>query len=399
MDQYQKPEVNEISQNVHQLTFADGKVLYLIGTAHVSAHSVELVEKTIENVNPDTIAVELDPERLKSLKEKSKVENIDIIQIIKEKRFFLFIGQLLLSSFQKKISAKTGSSPGMEFKKAAEIAAEKGLKLVLADRNIGTTMKRAWRMTNFVDKMKILATAFFGDEGELEDVDIEELKSHDAINSMMESFAEELPVVKQVLIDERDQYLAYEIFTNLGDTTVAVVGAGHVPGMLKLFENKIEPEIKEKINYIPPPSLLGKIFPYLISVIIVGVIVAGFFLGGKETGKDAILYWVLANGTLTALGCLIALGHPLTIIAGFLAAPITSLNPTIGAGIVTGLVQTFLVRPRVRDFEQIHNHDLKIVDWWKNRLTRILLVLVLGSIGSTIGTFWGFGLIMKLLGS
>jgi len=393
--EYKRPEINELSQNVHILNFDNGKKLYLVGTAHVSADSVKLVEDTIRNVKPDTVCIELDDQRYQSMIKKNKYEDIDFIQIIRKKQLFFFIGQFMMASYQKKISEKTGSRPGEEFKKGIEVAEETGAHLVLADRNIGTTLKRAWRLTPFMQKMKFLGGLLFSDDEEIDKIDIESIKTRDAIDSLVDIFADELPVTKRVLIDERDFFLTAEIQENLGDVTVAVVGAGHVPGMIRNFQTKLSKEEKNKINIVPSPSLTGRLMPWIIPAVILAVFAWGFINGRKEIAQDVAVFWVLANGILTAIGCLISLAHPLTIVAGFIAAPITSLNPTIGAGFVTAIVQTLLVKPRIRDFEQIQNHSLKIRGWWSNRITKIFLVFVFSSIGSSIGTFVALPALVK----
>ena len=394
------PLVKEVKQNVHHLKFDDGRVLYLVGTAHVSAASTELVEEVIKKYKPDTVCVELDDKRLEALKQKDRYANLDIVKIIRSKQLFFFIGQFIMSSFQKKMSDKTGSKPGMEFKRAVELAEERGAKVVMADRNIGTTLKRAWRVTRFVDKIKMMASLIAGKNEDLEEVDIEELKSMDAINSMVESFAEGLPDAKRVLIDERDAYLTGNIQENLGKKTVAVVGAGHVPGMLKLFKSRmVKKDERDGYDRIPPRGVFGKILPWLIPAIVAGGFVYGFAHGNMDRAKDAAIYWVLANGILTALGCFLAFGHPLTAVSGFVAAPITSLNPTIGAGFVTAFVQTMVVKPRVRDIDQIRDKSLKIRQWWRNRLTKVFLVFLFSSIGSSIGTFVALPVLLKLFGN
>ena len=387
MTTYSKPKIEEYKKNVHLLTFKGGKKLYLIGTAHVSANSIKLVEDTINEVKPDTICVELDEQRHKAMTKKNIYEDINIIEIIKKKQLFFFIGQFVMASYQKKISEKTGSKPGEEFKKAIEIAESTDKNLVLADRNLGITLKRAFRLTPFWDKMKFLGGLFVSSEDDLEEIDIEEILKKDAIDTMVKTFGDTLPVTKEVLIDERDIYLTSEIQENLGKTTVAVVGAGHVPGMLKQFDHKISEEIKEEINFIPQSSRVGKILPWIIPAVIIGVFIWGFFHGRREVAVEFAIIWVLANGILTAIGCLLAFGHPITVVAGFIAAPITSLNPTIGAGVVTAIVQTFIAKPRVKDFEQIQERSLKFRNWWSNRITKVFLVFILSSIGSMIGTF------------
>lgn len=389
-------KITENKQNVHHIVFDDDRELYLIGTAHVSLQSVELVEKTINEINPDTICIELDDKRYNSIMNKQKYEDLDIVKIIREKQLFFFIGQFIMASYQKKIAEKTGSLPGMEFKKAIELGEEKGAVMVMADRNIGTTLKRAFRLTPFWDKMKFLGSLFAADDDDFEDLDIEQLKEHDAIERIVGSFEDELPVTKEVLIDERDRYLASKICENLGEVTVAVVGAGHVPGMLKQFDAPLTPEAREEIEFIPPPSKAGKILPWIIPAIVIGAFVWGFSSGRRDVAQDAIIYWVLANGILTSLGCIIALAHPLTILSGFIAAPITSLNPTIGAGFVTGIVQTFVSKPTLSDFEEIQNSKFTIKLLWKNRIFRIFMVFFLSSIGSSVGTFVALGPLYKL---
>ncbi len=392
---YQTPDIQEISQNVTKFTFEGAKELYLVGTAHVSKESVELVEQIINEVEPDTIAVELDDQRLEVMRNPKKYQDTDIIEIIKSGKTFFFAAQLMLSSYQKKISKKTGILPGSEFRKAVEIADEKNLKLVTADRNIGTTLKRTYRTMGIKEKTKMLAALFSSDDKDIDKEKIEELKKEDSLTALLSEMGDEMPSVKKVLIDERDMYLAGKIEHNLGDRTVAVVGAGHVPGIKKAFTKKISNNELSNIEHIPPKGKFAKSIKWLIPAIIVAVFIIGFTFGGVEKTGNALVAWVLANGILSALGSLIALGHPLTILASFIAAPITSLNPTIGAGMVAGLVQIYLVRPKVIDFENVSDDASSPKMWWKNRLTRTLLVTILASLGSSIGTFVAFPFIIK----
>lgn len=379
--------ITEDEQNVHYINFESGAQLILIGTAHISQHSVDLVERIITDEKPDTIAIELDKKRYHAMTRKSSYENMDIIEIIKKKQLLFFIGQFILSSFQKKLSKKTGIQPGDEFRKAAEISSREDIRLILADRELGTTLKRAWGLTPLFDKFKMFASLLFSDDDDIDSVDIEELKRSNAIDEMVKIFAKQLPATKKVLIDERDAYLAYEILNNLGDKTVAIVGAGHVQGILHRIHNPVSHEARKEIDTVPPRTVVSRILPWIIPTVIVTVFILGFIYGRREVALEFALFWILANGFLSSLGCIIALSHPLTALAGFVAAPITSLNPTIGAGFITAIVQTLLVKPRVKDFEEIQNGALGIAGWWRNRLTKIFLVFILSSIGSSIGTF------------
>jgi len=384
--------------NLNKITFDDGKVLYLIGTAHVSGDSVKFVEECINEFEPDTVAVELDKNRMEVLKNRKKYEETDIIDIFKKKKVLFFTVQLIMSGYQKKIAEKTGSAPGSEFKKAIELAEEKDLKLVNADRDISVTLKRTINAMTFKEKVKFFTGMLFGDDKDVDEKAIEELKKGDMLMQIIGEMQNEFPSLKRTILDERDRYLAANIAQNLGEKTVAVVGAAHVPGILRrLQEEKPEEDTLDDINFVPKGSKVTKLIPWIIPLFIIGMFIYGFFNGNAPDTLEAAIWWVVINGTLSALGCALALGHPLTILAGFIAAPITSLNPTIGAGIVTGFVQLYLVRPRVIDLETVSQDTMHLKGWWKNKLSRTLLVSLFSSIGSAIGTFAALPFLMKLL--
>ena len=384
--------------NLNKITFDDGKVLYLIGTAHVSGDSVKFVEECINEFEPDTVAVELDKNRMDVLKNRKKYEETDIFDIFRKKKVLFFTVQLIMSGYQKKIAEKTGSAPGSEFKKAIELAEEKDLKLVNADRDISVTLKRTINAMTFKEKAKFFTGMLFGDDKDVDEKAIEELKKGDMLMQIIGEMQDEFPSLKRTILDERDRYLAANIAQNLGEKTVAVVGAAHVPGILRrLQEEKPAEDDLEDINFVPKGSSVTKLIPWIIPLFIIGMFIYGFFNGNTPDTLEAAIWWVVINGTLSALGCALALGHPLTILAGFIAAPITSLNPTIGAGIVTGLVQLYLVRPRVIDLETVSQDTMHLKGWWKNKLSRTLLVSLFSSIGSAIGTFAALPFLMKLL--
>ena len=384
--------------NLNKITFDDGKVLYLIGTAHVSGDSVKFVEECINEFEPDTVAVELDKNRMDVLKNRKKYEETDIIDIFKKKKVLFFTVQLIMSGYQKKIAEKTGSAPGSEFKKAIELAEEKDLKLVNADRDISVTLRRTINSMTFKEKVKFFTGMLFGDDKDVDEQAIEELKKGDMLMQIIGEMQDEFPSLKRTILDERDRYLAANIAQNLGEKTVAVVGAAHVPGILRrLQEEKPEEDQLDDINFVPKGSKVTKMIPWILPILIIGMFIYGFFNGNAPDTLEAAIWWVVINGTLSALGCALALGHPLTILAGFIAAPITSLNPTIGAGIVTGFVQLYLVRPRVIDLENVSKDTMHLKGWWKNKLSRTLLVSLFSSIGSSIGTFVALPFLMKLL--
>lgn len=375
----------------------------LVGTAHVSAESVNEVKEIISKEKPDHVCVEIDAGRYKSMTQEQSWKNMDIVKIIKEKKGFLLMANLMLSSFQKRMGSSIGMKPGEDMRAAIDTAKAEGITYSFDDRDVTVTLRRAWAKSNFWDKNKVLAaliTSAFSHE-EVSQDEIEELKNRNELDGMMDALAKELPKVKEVLIDERDQYLATSIYNRPEKRVVAVVGAGHVPGMIKWFEdleNKKKENKLDDISVVPPKGIVLKALPWFLPIIIIGIISAGFITSGSEVGMEMILKWVLANGVLSALGALIALAHPLTIITAFVSAPITSLNPTIGVGIVVGVLETFLRKPRVEDFETLTDSVGHVSQWYKNRILHILLVLALSTVGSAIGTAIGIPFLTSILG-
>jgi pheromone shutdown-related protein TraB len=394
-----KVEINNISDDIQQIIFPDKKELYLIGTAHVSGESVKIVEQTIQEIQPDTIAVELDEQRLEVLQNRKKYQETDIIQIIKKKKVLFFIAQLMMTAYQKKIAKKLGVKPGAEFKKAVDLAAATNTKLILADRSLGLTLKRLMGKISFWSKLKLLGSLFLlkDEDSDLTEAKIKELKNKDNLSALIGELGTQMPVIKTILLDERNIYLATKIRENLGQKTVAVVGAAHVSGIIECLQQEISQPSLVDLETIPRKSKVSKILPWVFPIIILGLFIYGFFSGhGAQVGQAAI-YWILINGILTAVGCMLAFGHPLTIPVGFIAAPITSLNPMIGAGMVVGLLQIFLVRPKVIDFEQVTDDILSIKGFWQNKLTRALLVSTFASLGSGIGTFVALPFVLQIV--
>jgi pheromone shutdown-related protein TraB len=260
------------------------------------------------------------------------------------------------------------------------------------------TLKRAWANAGFWSLLKILmslTTSMFVAK-EISEEDIEKLKDGDQLSMVIDEFSGFLPGVKTALIDERDQYLAAKILASPGKTLVAIVGAAHVPGIKRVFGSDVDiPALEET----PPPNKMFKLIGWGIPLVILGLIVVGFITSGRETTEQMIIAWVLANGIAASIGTMVALAHPLTIVTAFVAAPITSLNPTIAAGWVCGLVEAYLRKPRVIDLENVGGDLTSVKGIWSNRVTKILLVVILANLGSTIGTFVGAGWIVSLLGS
>lgn len=384
--------------NVQQLQYGE-KTIYLLGTAHVSRASVDEVKELIERIKPDTVCVELDELRYEGMFNPDRWKKLDIFQIVREKKVLYLLANLVLSSHQKKIGEALGVEPGGELKQAVESAKEHGAELVLADRNIQATLKRTWGALGFFDKAKLLSAMLgsFLDTGEeITEEQIENLKDRDHLSEAMAEFAKHLPQVKRPLIDERDSYLISAIREANGRSIVAVVGAGHVPGMVKNLESPID---RELLSQLPKPSLWTQLFKWLIPAIVLGA----FFFGYQKhsgAGLEQMLYsWLVPNIVLAGLFAAVAKARPIVVLVAALASPITSLNPMLGAGMVAGLVQARLVRPTVQDCEAIPKDALSLGGFYRNPFLHVLLITFAASLGSALGGFLGAGLVVRLLGS
>ena len=369
------------------------KEIILIGTAHISQASVDQVRQVIETEHPDAVCVELDAQRLQSLRNRNQWESLNVIQVIKKGQAPFLMANLALASYQKRMGLQTGVKPGAELAAAADLAEEKQIPVALVDRDIRTTLLRAWRKTGLWKKMNLLATLLAGifEKTEIDEKELARLRESDTLSAMLEEMGTILPSVKTILVDERDIYMAHHIRETAGKKIVAVVGAAHLPGISKRLLEEISSSTIAEISTIPEKPAVSKIIPWLIPAVVIALFVAGFFFGDQQRFANAAVAWILANGLLAALGALLALGHPLTILAAFVGAPITSLNPTIGAGFVTGLVQALVASPTVRDMERVSDDLSTARGWWSNRMTRVLLVFFFSSLGSAIGTFVAFG--------
>ena len=383
------------SNMIHRLAF-ENKEIILLGTAHVSKESAKLVKDVIEEEKPDTVCVELCESRYQAIRQKELWQDTDIVKVIREKKSFLLLANLLLASFQKRIAKKLNIKPGQEMIQAIESGEAVGAKIHLADRDIRITLSRTWRTMGLWSKLKLFFQLILsiGEVDEISEEDIEKIKQKDVLETLLADVGKSLPIVKDILIDERDRYLAYKIRTAPGNKIVAVVGAGHVPGIKKYWNADVD--IKT-LDHLPPKGKAFGILKWIIPAAILVLLFSGFFYGGANTGKDMIKWWILANGLLAGLGALIAFAHPFTILSSVLAAPLTSLNPMIAAGWVSGLVEAFSRKPKVKDIENLPEDILSIRGFWKNKVTRILLVVVFTNLGSALGTFVAIPLMWKVL--
>lgn len=376
--------------------------IILVGTAHISKESVEEVKEAIEEYKPDIVAVELCKRRYESITKKDKWENTPITSLLKSDNAYLLLAQTFLSSIQRRLGKEYGVEPGSEMIAAMDEAKKHDLEVALVDRDISVTLKRAWKKMGIREKFRLtweFMKAILGyDEEELEELDLKELMDQDVISAMMEEFGKIAPSVATVLIHERDKYIAKKILNeSKKGKVVAVVGAGHLNGIKKHLEKKkLDVDLTE-LEYVPKKRFsVLKTVGYAIPVVFVALIVYLFLIGGWGRAADALLWWFLINGSLSALGTAIARGHPFSIATAFVAAPLTSLNPAIAAGWVAGYVEFKLRKPIVKDFQNLSKVD-STKDFFNNRVIRLLMVVALANLGSMIGTFIAFPYIASLV--
>lgn len=379
-----------MSDLIRRINVNDREII-LVGTAHVSIESIAEVENTIRTEMPDCVCVELDDGRYAAMMEKNRWESLDIIKVLKEKKGFLLLANLVLASFQKRMGLNVGVKPGDEMKAAIDIARELNIPTEMVDRPIQVTLKRAWAQNGYTGKSKILASllaAAFSKE-KLEAADIEKLKQKSEMDAMLDEVALNMPEVKEVLIDERDVWLGTKIFQASGKKVLAVIGAGHLNGtekrIMALANNAADANL-DKIAAIPPKSIVGKILNIAFPVLFAGLLLAPIFISGsKEQLTQNIVRWLIWNGGLAAVGTLLAFGNILTIVSAFIFAPIATLNPLIGIGMITAIVQATVCKPQVRDMMNIADDVATIKGWYTNRIAKVLLVFILSSVGALIG--------------
>lgn len=372
----------------------NGKQVILIGAAHVSKASAIQVKEVIESEKPDSVCIELDQQRYNSIQQGDKWKNMDIFKVIKEKKSTMLLMNLAISSFQNRMAKQFDVTPGQEQIQGIESAKEVGAELVLADRDIQITFSRIWANLGFWGKSQLLTGVVFSifDKDSITEEEMEKMKQQDTLQAVLAEFTESFPKLKAPLIDERDQYLAQKIKTAPGNKVVAVLGAAHVPGITKeIYRDHDLEELAAK----PPKSIVPTILGWALPAIIIAIIVATFFIN-PEAGTDQALSWILWTGSMAAIGAAVAFGHPLVIISAFVAAPVTALHPILASGWVSGLVQAFMRKPTVADFERLSEDVFTLKGFWRNKVTRVLLVVVLTNIFGSIGTLIGGADVIRL---
>lgn len=370
------------------------KKITLVGTAHVSSQSVDEVIEACLEIQPDCVAIELDEERYQSMMNPTKWANTDIVKIIKDKKVAFLLSQMILSSYQRKIAKQFELKPGDEIKAAINYANEKQITIEKIDRSIQVTLLRIWHSLGFVEKSKLISeliSSLF--EQDIKEEDIENLKQQDLLQSALKEVEKQFPQITNTLIDERDRILAEKLRRSKGENIVAVVGAAHVPGILKYIEksSSISDLLKK-----PSPKKMKKVTQWIIPIFIVGLILITI-LKQPEVALNTLLKFLVVNGSLAALGTALALGHPLSILTAFVMAPIGILSPFLATGWFAGLVEAWVHKPKVDDFMNLADDVLHVKGYWKNRVARILLVVMFANLFTSFGTlFYSFDLIKNL---
>ena len=374
------------------------KQIYILGTAHVSSQSAQDVTDLINEVNPDCVCIELDDKRYESINSGKKFEDRDIVDVIKAKQAGYLLVNIILSAFQKRIADKSKIKSGEEMLTAIDYCKKTSTKLELIDRDIQTTFKRIYRKHSFFDKIKliysIIASVF--DDSEISVEEVEQLKNQDMLEAALSEVSKQFKTLSEVLIFERDKILAHNIKKADGKVIVAIVGAAHVNGII----NSIDEEYSiDEMMTVPKKSLFSKLIGWLIPALIIGLIIATFF-NSTQVGFESMISWFLINGILSALGVLLCLGHPLSIITAFVVAPFTSLNPLLAAGWFAGLSEAYLKKPKVKDFNNLSSDVNSVKGFYTNRITHILLVVIMANVFSTIGTLiGGIDIVQSLINS
>jgi pheromone shutdown-related protein TraB len=325
------------------------KEVMIVGTAHVSKSSVEETRQAIREFGPDEIAIELCQNRFDVMRNPSTWQQMDIVKVIKEKKSLLLFANLIMSSIQRRMGDRLDVKPGEEMRAAIEEADAAGIKLSPVDRSVQVTMRRAWNSLGAWEKVKFLNSSLYSvfSMDEISENEIEKLKEKDMLTNAVEEIARQSHTIKRVLIDERDAYMARKIADLKGRKVLAVIGAGHMQGIVSQLGDPVEDlgaleEVPEKGH-----GFLG----WLITLVVLGLFAAGFFFQSPQHGYEMVKWWILCSAVMSGLGAVAALAHPVTILVAAAAAPFTTLHPALAAGWFAGLSEAYLKKPKVTHFE------------------------------------------------
>ncbi|MCB5873757.1 TraB/GumN family protein [Blautia producta] len=381
-----------MTNNITTINYKN-KEITLIGTAHVLHESAELVKQTIDSLLPDTVCIELDTERYKNLQNPKAWESTNIADVIKSKKVGLLFANIILNSYQKRVAKKLNATPGQEMLQGIESAKEHSCELVLADRNIQTTFLRVWRKLSLFEKCKLFSGLLTENQSDSEDVDLNTLMEKDNLEAAISSIGKEFPKITEILINERDQHLAYKIKTAPGEKIVAVVGAAHVSGIQR--EILCQQDI-ERITSVPASNRFFRVFAWIIPIAIFLLIAYGF-ISNYQTGLQQLKSWVLWNSVLAGIFTAAMFGHPFSILTAFISAPITSLNPFLACGWFAGLTEATFRKPTVDDINRMPDDIFHITRFFKNRFLKAIAIVIFANVGSSLGTLIAGADIIKSL--
>ncbi|WP_018878475.1 TraB/GumN family protein [Thioalkalivibrio sp. ALE28] len=391
------PAVQElIADEPHRVLQLGDTEVVVLGTAHVSRASADKVRALVDIGAFDSVAIELCESRQRAMLDPDAIGRMDLFSVMRKGQAPMIAASLALGAYQQRLADQYGIEPGAEMRAAMDGALDRGLPLALIDRDIGLTLRRTYRAVRWWERMGLIGGLFGSvlSREKIDESEIERLKEGDMLESTFSEFAEQSEDLYRTLIEERDHYMAAHLrrLAANPDTRriLAVVGAGHLPGIAEQAEDHLTPPdaILEALDQAPPKARWPKVIPWVV----IGVILAGFAIGfsrNPDIGVQMVTDWVLINGGLAAIGAIVALAHPLTVLTAALAAPLTSLNPTIGVGFVAAAAELFLRKPRVSDFASLRQDTTTPRGWWRNRVSRVLLVFLLTTLGSAAGTYIG----------
>ena len=396
-----------LADQPHALVERDGVHYTLLGTAHVSRASVDAVNAAIASGAYDTIAVELDPQRLAALSDPDALARMDLVKVLREGKTALFAANLGLAAYQRRLAEQLGIEPGAELKAAVHEGRARNLAVHLIDREVGLTFKRASQRLGWWDRAKLgggLVASLFADEDVGHD-EIEKLKQGDLLESSFGEFAEDSPALYETVIAERDRYMAARLRESASAesgarSVLAVVGAGHLQGLATHLreETRAPQDLRAELEAVKEKSGFPW-FTMLLASFVLGGFAWGFWRGGLDVGTELIVYWVMLTGTLGAIGCALAGGHPLSILAAFIASPVTPLHPALASGTISALVEAWVRKPTHADFMALRDDVGSVRGWYRNRVARVLLNFFLTSLGTAIGVWMGGAkMLAKLVG-
>ena len=385
-----------LNQSTIETITDHGKTIVLVKTAHVSSQSVLDVQAAINHYKPDAVCVELDAQRAQAILNPNDWEKTDIVSIIKSKQSLYLLANLILSNYQKKIADDLNVALGAEMMEAIHIAQDQNIPLHFIDRNIQTTFSRIWNRLTLREKINLLTELVFStfSNEQITEAQLEAMKESDMIEEALAQIQGKYTTIKTVLIDERDQYMAAKIKTAPGDVIVAIIGAAHAQGIKDYLHQSVN---LQELDTVPPKKVTAKIAGWIIPITIVALIIATFSID-VSLGWQQIKTWVLLNGSFAAVGTALVLAHPLTILVAFVVAPISSLSPLLAVGWFTGLVEAFLNKPPVQDLQNVAKDFKSLKTIFKNKFIKILLVVIMANLFSSIATFLSsFQIIRNLL--